>query len=70
MARKRDIFKKFLHDRIENYFEEWVKIPKPRVENNGKFEYHDFLGYSVGIAFHQFMNVMNVSVLLDYNPSH
>lgn len=70
MAPERDIFKKFLHDRIENYFEEWVKIPKPRVENNGKFEYHDFLGYSVGIAFHQFMNVMNVSVLLDYNPSH
>lgn len=70
MARERNIFKKFLHDRIENYFEEWVKIPKPRVENNGKFEYHDFLGYSVGIAFHQFMNVMNISVLLDYNPSH
>lgn len=68
MARERDIFKKFLHDRIENYFEEWVKIPKPRVENNGKFEYHDFLGYSVGIAFHQL--VMNVSVLLDYNLSH
>lgn len=70
MARERDIFKKFLHDRIENYFEEWIKIPKPKIENNGKFEYHDFLGYSVGIAFHQFMNVMNVSVLLDYNPSH
>lgn len=68
MARECDIFKKFLHDRIENYFEEWVKISKPRVENNGKFEYYDFLGYSVGIAFHQL--VMNVSVLLDYNPSH
>ena len=69
MARERGIFKQFLHHRIEKLFRGMDQDSKVRVENNGKFEYQSI--FSVIQWESPFTNwIMNVSVLLDYNPSH